>query len=128
MKAIALFIAALMVLLGLTGMFWPEGLMELAKFSFTPNGIYVTAIVRVIIGALLLIAAGATRAPKAVRVIGLVILVAGIASAFITAERAASLQDWLLGHGPNPLRIAACVPLLVGLFIGGATLAKRTRP
>ncbi len=128
MKTIALFIAALMVLLGLTGVFWPEGLMQLAKFSFTTTGIYVTAIVRVIIGALLLIAAGATRAPKAVRVIGLVIVVAGIASAFITAERAASLQDWLSGHGPNPLRIAACVPLLAGLFIGGAALAKRARP
>ena len=128
MKAVALFIAALMILLGLTGLFWPEGLMQLAKFSFTASGIYLTAIVRVIIGALLLIAAGATRAPKAVRVIGLVILVAGIASAFVTAERAASLQNWLLGHGPNPLRIAACVPLAAGLFIGGATLAKRAKP
>ena len=43
MKAIAFFIAALLVLFGLTGVLWPEGLMQLATYSFSRTGLYVVA-------------------------------------------------------------------------------------
>jgi hypothetical protein len=124
MKTIALLIAALMVLLGLTGVLWPEGLMRLATYSFTATGLYVAAAVRVVLGALLFIVARATRTPKTVRVIGLLILVAGIATALIPAERAQLMKEWWIAHGPDTLRIAACFPLAAGLFIAGSTLAK----
>jgi hypothetical protein len=124
MKAIALLIAALMVLLGLTGVLWPEGLMQMAVYSFTATGLYIVAAVRVVLGALLCVAARATRTPRTVRVIGLIILVAGIATAFIPAERAQLMKEWWIAHGPDTLRIAACFPLAAGLFIAGATLTK----
>jgi hypothetical protein len=124
MKIIALLIAALMILLGLTGVLWPEGLMELAKYSHTSTGIYVLAIVRMVLGGLLFIAAKATRTPKTVRVIGIIIFVAGVATALISAERAQLLKDWWLSHGPDFLRIAACFPLAVGFFIAGSALTK----
>ena len=124
MKAIALFIAALLVLFGLTGVLWPEGLMQLATYSFSRTGLYVVAAARVVLGGLLFFAASATRTPKTVRVIGLVILIAGIATAVISPERADLMKDWLVGRGPDTLRIAACLPLAVGLFIAGATLTK----
>ena len=124
MKAIALLIAALMVLLGLTGVLWPEGLMQMAVYSFTATGLYIVAAVRVVLGALLCIVARATRTPRTVRVIGLIILVAGIATALIPAERAQLMKEWWIAHGPDTLRIAACFPLAAGLFIAGATLTK----
>jgi uncharacterized protein YjeT (DUF2065 family) len=127
MRAIALLIAALMVLLGLTGVLWPEGLMQLAVYSFTATGLYVVAAVRIVLGALLIIVARATRTPKTVRVIGLILLIAGIVTALIPAERARLMKDWWMGHGPDTLRIAACFPLAAGLFILGSTLAK-SRP
>ena len=124
MKAIALFIGGLMVLLGLTGVFWPEGLMQLATYSFSRTGMYVVAAARIVIGALLFFAASATRTPKTVRVIGLIILLAGIATALIPVERALEMKDWWIARGPDMLRIAACVPLAVGLFIAGSTLTR----
>jgi xanthine/uracil permease len=128
MKIIALVIAALMILLGLTGVLWPEGPMELAKYSFTSTGIYVAAIVRIVLGALLFVAASATRTPKTVRVIGTLIFVAGVATALMSAERAQLLNDWWMSHGPDALRIAACFPLAVGFFLAGSTLSKSRKP
>jgi uncharacterized membrane protein len=124
MKAISSGIAALLILVGLTGVLWPEGLMNLMTYSFTSTGIYVTAITRMILGALLLVAAAATRTPKTIRVIAVIIFLAGVATALISPERAQLLKDWWLSHGPDALRIAACFPLAVGFFILVATLTK----
>jgi hypothetical protein len=124
MKVIALIISALMILLGLTGVFWPEGLMELAKYSFTSTGIYVTAFGRMVIGVLLLLAAPVARTPKTFRVIGAIIFGVGVATAFISSERSQLARDAWLSHGPDAFRIAACLPLAIGLFVGGAVLFK----
>lgn len=128
MKAIALFTAALMVLFGMTGVLWPEGMMELATYSFSKTGIYVIAAARIILGLLLFVAAPATRTPRTIRVIGGVILIAGIASASISLERAALMKDWFLARGPDTLRIAACLPLAVGIFVGLSALTKARKP
>jgi|SRR5205085_1710073 len=128
MKAIALSLAALLVLLGLTGVLWPEGLMALAVYSFTGSGLYVVAAARIILGGLLAFVATATRTPKTVRVIGLIVLAAGIATALIPAERALALKDMWLARGAEPLRIAACFPLAVGIFIGLSALTKPRKP
>lgn len=124
MKTIALGIAALLILVGLTGVLWPEGLLDLLKYSFTSTGIYIAAITRMVLGALLLVAAQATRTPKTIRVIAVIIFLAGVATALTSAERAQVLKDWWLSHGPDFLRIAACFPLAVGFFILIATLTK----
>jgi hypothetical protein len=124
MKIISLGIAALLILVGLTGVLWPEGLMGLMTYSFTSAGIYVAAITRMILGGLLLVAAQATRTPKTIRVIAVIIFLAGVATALISPDRAQLLQAWWLSHGPDPLRIAACFPLAVGFFILVATLTK----
>jgi hypothetical protein len=124
MKAIVLIISALMILLGLTGVLWPEGVMDVAKYSFTSTGIYVVAIARMLLGAFLLVAAQATRTPKTVRVIAVLIFVAGVATALMSPERAQLMRDWMVARGPDFLRIAACIPLAAGFFILGATLTK----
>jgi len=125
MKIIALGIGALLILVGLTGVLWPEGLLDLVKYSFTSTGIYVTAIARMVLGALLLVAAAATRTPKTIRVIAVIIFLAGVATCLITPARAEVLKDWWVSHGPELLRIVACFPLAVGFFI---LVAAMTRP
>jgi hypothetical protein len=122
MKAIALIIALLIVSLGLTGVFWPEGLMQLAVYSFTATGMYVVAAIRLALGVLLMVTASATRTPKTVRVIGFLILLAGIGALFIPASTAQSL----LARGPGTLRIAACFPLVAGTFIAWTTVSRRS--
>ena len=124
MKTIALLIAMLMVLLGLTGVLWPEGLMQLATYAHSRSGLYVLAVARIVLGGLLFFAGSATRTPKTIRVIGLVMVIAGIVTALISPEHALEMKDWWIARGPDMLRIAACVPLAVGLFIAGSTLTR----
>jgi hypothetical protein len=128
MKIIALLIATLMILLGLTGIFWPEGVRELAKYSVIGTGIYVMAIVRVVVGALLFTAARAAVMPRTLRVIGAVIFAAGVGTFFLTPERGQRLIEWWTARGPDAFRIVACVPLVAGLLIGGATLFNPRKP
>lgn len=127
MRIIALLIAAFLVLIGLTGVFWPEGLMGLLKYSFTSRGLYVIASARMLVGALLLLAAGATRTPRTVRVLGIIVFLSGVATALITTEQAQLLKDWWIAKGPDALRIAACLPLAAGCFLAGTTLTKNPR-
>ena len=124
MKVIALVIAILIILLGLTGVLWPEGLMDLVKYSFTSTGIFVVAITRMVMGAVLLVVAPATRTPKTIRVIGVLIFLAGVATALMSPTRAQLLKDWMVERGPDFLRIAACLPLAAGFFILVATLTR----
>ena len=131
MKAIALLIATLMVLLGLTGVLWPEGLMQLATYSFSRSGLYVVAAARIVLGGLLFVAARATRTPNTVRVIGLIIFTVGIVGVVISHEPAQRLSEWWVAKGADAFRIAACVPLAAGLFIASSTVFKNrtvTRP
>src|SRR4051812_16722684 len=120
MKVVILLSAALMVLIGLVGVFWPEGLMDLAKYSFTRSGAYVVAAIRILLGTFLFTCAGATRTPKSVRVIGAIIFTAGIVGVLISHEPAQRLSEWCVAKGPDAFRIAACLPLTVGLFITGS--------
>jgi len=124
MRIIVLLLATVMVLFGLTGVFWPEGLMQVAKYSITSTGLYVVAAARIILGALLFFGAGATRMPKTLRVIGVLILLAGVSTLFMSVQRAQAFADALVAHGADFFRVAACLPLVIGLVIAGAALTK----
>jgi len=128
MKALLLLSAAVLVVLGLTGIFWPEGLMDLAKYSFTTSGTYAIGALRILVGTFLFLCAKATRTPKTIRVIGFVIFTVGIVGVLISHEPAQRMSEWLLSKGPDTFRIAACLPFTVGLFITGSTLTKDRRP
>ena len=128
-RTIVLAIAVLLIVLGLTGVLWPSGLMDVAKWSFSPKGIYTGAGVRVLIGALLIVAAGATAMPKTVRVIGVIIFVAGTLTALLSVERAQAMATWFFDNGEDRVRMIACLPLAVGLFLAGITFFRKpSRP
>ena len=124
MKALLLVSAALLILLGLTGVFWPEGLMDLAKYSFTTSGTYAVGALRILIGTFFFLCAKATRTPRTVRVIGAVIFTAGIVGVLLSHDPAQRLSEWWLAKGPDAFRIVACLPLVVGLFVAGSTLTR----
>ena len=128
MKVIALLIAALTVLLGLTGVLWPEGLMPLVTYSFSRPGLYVVAAVRIVLAGLLFFAASATRTPKTIRGFALVILLAGIVTALVSDGRELAMKEWWIARGPDTLRIAGCFPLMVGIFVALSALTKGRKP
>jgi hypothetical protein len=125
MKTLAFAIAVLMICLGLTGLAWPEGLEKIGHFSFTQIGLYIVAIIRIAIGLVLFLAAPASRAPKTLRVIGVLVCVAGVTTALISIQWAQALMDWWSGHGVGFIRIAAVVVVGIGSFIAYATAPRR---
>ena len=124
-RIIVLLIAVLLLALGLTGVLWPAGLTGLARWTFSPQGLYTGAGARVLIGALLIVAAGATAMPKTVRVIGAIIFVAGTLTALLSVETAQRMAAWFFDNGEDRLRMVACLPLAVGLFLGGITFFRK---
>lgn len=124
-KTLVLLIAISLIALGLTGVLWPTALMDLAKSTFSPKGLYPAAAIRIVVGLVLLLAAGVTATPNIVRAIGAIILLGGIATAVLSADTAQRLSSWWLEHGEDRLRMTACVPLAVGLFLGGVTIFRK---
>jgi uncharacterized membrane protein HdeD (DUF308 family) len=125
MKILALAIGVLMILLGLTGLVWPEGLVRLGHYSFTQTGIYVVAALRLAIGVVFFLAATDSRAPRTLRVIGILVCVAGVATALVSIERARELMAWWSSHGSGFVRIAAVAVVGLGSFIAYATAPRR---
>jgi hypothetical protein len=63
---------------GLSGLVAPSGLVWIAQHSVTSGVFYVIAAVRVAFGLVLVAAASASRAPSALRIMGYVIVIAGL--------------------------------------------------
>jgi hypothetical protein len=84
------FIAAL----GVLGVVSPSRLLAHVRRTATPGGIWFVAGFRLLVGALLLLASEASRAPLYLFVLGCVSLLSGAASPIFGARRAAVLIDW----------------------------------
>jgi hypothetical protein len=125
MKILAFAIALLMICLALTGLFWPEGLTRIGQYSFTSTGLYVVALIRLAVGLVFFLAAPASRAPRTLRILGVIVCVAGLGLAVISIERAHAVMDWWLTHALGFIRVAAVVVLGVASFIVYATAPQR---
>jgi len=82
-KALAFVFGLCISAVGAVGILAPSGLVWLAQHSATPGAFYVIATVRIAFGLILISVASASRAPKALRVLGYVIVVLGITTALM---------------------------------------------
>lgn len=103
--------------IGLFGMAAPKALLEMSSFGLTQAGIYAAAAFRVVVGVVLILAAATSRMPKTVRVLGILILIGGIATPLIGVDRARAVVDWWSALGPLFMRVWAGLAVAFGLFI-----------
>jgi hypothetical protein len=76
----------------------------------------------------LVLVAPASRAPKALRVLGYVILVAGITTALtgrLAMGRARETIEWWLGQGTGVVRLTGVPLLALGAFVAYACAPNR---
>ncbi|MEY2519103.1 MAG: hypothetical protein QOF24_862 [Verrucomicrobiota bacterium] len=125
MKTLAFMIALLIIAMGLTGLVCPDCLVRIGYYSFTAVGLYVVAGLRVGIGLVLFLAAPASRAPRTLRILGVLVCVGGVVTAFLTAERAHAILDWWSANGTTFVRFGAGVALALGSFIAYVTAPSR---
>ena len=113
---------------GASGILAPSGVVWLAQHFVTSGSFYVLAAVRMAFGLILISVAPASRAPKALRVLGYVILVLGITTALIglvAIERARGTIEWWLQQGPGLVRLTSVFILALGGFVAYACAPGR---
>jgi hypothetical protein len=120
MTFVALVFAIFVTAMGALGVLAPDRLLGLVRGVQTPAGLYGVAVMRLVFGAAIYLAAAESRAPELLRVFGLITVLAGIVTPFIGLERVGRLIDWWSGLGPQVVRAWAVVALALGLGLAYA--------
>src|SRR5215204_1903684 len=83
----------------------------------TLDGLYVIAVLRIVIGLVFVLAASASRAPRTLRVLGSIVIIAGLATPWFGVVRARAALDWFASAGPLFVRLDAVVGMVLGSFL-----------
>jgi NO-binding membrane sensor protein with MHYT domain len=113
---------------GVVGMLAPSSVVWLAQQFVTSGSFYVIATVRIAFGLTLISVASASRAPKALRVLGWVILILGITTAFtglMAIGRARDIIEWWVQQGAGLERLTSVVLVALGGFVAYACAPAR---
>jgi len=128
MKWLALFIAGVMMIAGLVGILAPDRLLALRQYVVTPVGLWAIAALRIAIGLVLIQVARISRAPRTLRALGAVVIVAGFATPLFGVERSRAILDWAATQGRALMLVEGCVALALGVFLAFAVTARRPAP
>jgi uncharacterized membrane protein len=129
MKTLAFCIALFIFAAGAVGLLMPSGLEWMARHSLTSSAFYVIGTVRAALGLLLISVASASRLPKTLRVLGCLILIAGISTVLtglLAMEQARGIIEGWMQQGSGVIRLT-CIPVLVlgGLVAYACAPARR---
>jgi hypothetical protein len=116
MKPLALLIALFVMVVGVTGVIAPDRLITIGRQLITPTGLYVIGGLRVAIGLILFLAARASRAPRTLRVLGVIVIIAGLTTPLFGVERARAILDWE-SHGTQFIRVGAALAIALGALL-----------
>jgi hypothetical protein len=128
MKRLAFVLALLILAVGAVGIFVPAGSLWIAQHSVTSGAFYVIGAVRVAFGLVLISAAPVSRAPKTLRILGSIILIAGITTVLtglVAIERARAIVEWWQQQGSGVVRLTGVLVVALGGFIAYACASAR---
>ena len=128
MKTLAFVIGLYIATVGAIALLLPSGLLWVDQHFITPGTFFLAVIVRIAFGFVLISAASASRTPKALRVLGYIIVIIGIAmalTALLDMEWArAAIARWLQ-LGSTVVRLTGILVLALGCFIAYACAPAR---
>jgi hypothetical protein len=117
MALVALILSLGIACLGALGVASPDRLLAVVSRFQTPAGIYIATAIRLVLGFALYMAAPASRAPEPMRVVGIVIMVAGLITPLFGLERFRRLLDWWASRSSGFIRIWAVFAMGFGLLL-----------
>jgi len=117
MAIVALVLSLFIAALGALGIVSPMGFLSIVRQFQRPAGLYAAAILRVVLGGGLFLAAPTSRLPEVVRTLGIIIFVSGLITPLFGLERFRRLLNWWSARGPAFMRIWAGFALAFGLFL-----------
>jgi hypothetical protein len=108
---------AIVVGLGLAGVASPSRLLDLVARFQTPRGLYGIAALRVFLGVAFWVAAGPSRAPHYLQVLGVIAFAAGVATPLFGIERFAAIVAWWRERPEPMVRAWSALVALFGVSI-----------
>ena len=117
MRWLGLVIGALVILASAISFAVPDLRLSLERSVMTATGLYAIAGLRIAIGLVFVCAAPASRAPRTLRVLGLIVIIAGLSTPWFGVARALAVVNWLASAGPLLMRLDAVVGLALGGFL-----------
>ena len=117
MRLLGLVIGALVILGSAISFAAPDLRLSLERSMMTPAGLYAIAAMRIAVGLVFVLAAPASRAPRTLRVLGLIVIIAGLATPWFGVARAQAVLNWLESAGPLLMRLDAVVGMALGGFL-----------
>ena len=111
---IVLAIGLIIIVIGLAVLVKPARLKDLLYILLEKDWFRMVAALRVIIGVLFLFAAGGTRSPIFVSVMGILFILAGVLIPILGRTRLRSLANWWVKRRDLVLRLWALVALALG--------------
>ena len=117
MRLLGLVIGALVIIGSAISFAVPDLRLSLERSMTTPAGFYAIAVLRIGIGLVFVLAAPSSRAPRTVRVLGLIVIIAGVTTPWFGVARARAVLDWFASAGPLLMRLAAGVGMAMGGFL-----------
>jgi hypothetical protein len=127
MQLPALLIGLLIAIQGLVGLAAPALFVLVVGFLQAPPGLYFAAVIRVLFGVVLVLAAPGSRAPKMLGALGVLITIGGLLTPFFGVQIAKAILSWWSAGGPAMVRIWAAAAVLIGAFIVIAVAPDRRR-
>jgi hypothetical protein len=118
MATLVAFIGAFVAIIGLIGLARPVAVIQVIDSLLrTPRGLYVAALMRLVGGAILVLAAPSTRFPPIIWLIGLIAIVAAVGLVLVGFKRVRKLVDWWTRASTTLLRIGFLVATAFGGFL-----------
>ena len=117
MRLLGLVIGALVIIGSAISFAVPDLRLSLERSMTTPAGFYAIAVLRIGIGLVFVLAAPASRAPRTLRVLGLIVILAGLSAPWFGVARARAVVNWLASADPLLMRLDAVVGMALGGFV-----------
>ena len=128
MRFAALLVALFTIVVGIGGLISPESGTEIRRLYFaTPVRLYTAAAVRVAMGLVVFLSASASRAPKTLRALGVVMCLQGLAATLMGPDHARAVMEWEAMQGTALLRVGGAIALVAGGFIAFAVTSRSPR-
>jgi hypothetical protein len=127
MRVAVLFVALFTIVVGIGGLISPESGTELRRLYFaTPVRLYTAGAIRVAMGLVVILSAATSRAPRTLRVLGIVMSMQGLSGILMGPDHARTVMEWETAQGPALLRVGAVVALVTGVFMVLAVTGHRS--
>jgi len=125
MRLLAIALALLIGAIGAVGVASPSLLIDFVRPLLAPGALLIVAAVRVLYGVVLLLVARVSRWPGTFRVLGILIVAAGLLTALAGADRAQAMVDWWSGRPDWFTRAWALLAVAFGGFVVHALVSRK---